>query len=293
FLLGGPRTSPGQVYVIFGQGAPYPPAVDVADLDGSNGFAIDGMVTGGSRTPFASLGDINADGVADIGIGGSGDVLAYVLFGAASFNASLNLADLDGRNGFVLPASGSGQSFGGAISGAGDLNDDGVADFAVSEAQVLQAGNVRVVYGNGSPRPRSGVVALDASTQATVFDLAQPIYLDADPLAGIAVIDNAAAPAEGEWQYQTGTGWLPFPAGLSDSNALVLDAGDSLRFIPSPGFTGFPGGFTIRLWDGAWRSPGVGVDLGNAIKAFGGFSGPVQVISQPRPDALFADGFEA
>lgn len=90
----------------------------------------------------------------------------------------------------------------------------------------------------------------------------------ANPLAGIAITGDAATSAQGTWQYSSDGGktWTNVPAsGLSDGNAVVLSASDSLRFLPSGTFSGTPGGLTVRLIDGSGATPvtdATGVDLG-------------------------------
>ena len=110
-----------------------PPPVDVppaslADLDGTNGFRLDGIdVDDLSGSSVASAGDVNGDGFADIIIGAPGADRgpyatgeSYVVFGKASgFDASLDLAGLDGTNGFRLDGIDVGDYSGISVAGAG------------------------------------------------------------------------------------------------------------------------------------------------------------------------------
>ena len=87
-------------------------AVDLASLDGTNGFRLDGIdATDYSGYSVSGAGDVTGDGFGDVIIGAysadpGGDYNAgesYIVFGKASgFGASLDLATLDGANGFRL-----------------------------------------------------------------------------------------------------------------------------------------------------------------------------------------------
>jgi hypothetical protein len=118
------RTSPAadddEAWVVFGRQGDR--AVDLAHL-GDQGFTIDG--TDGDNPTI--IGDINADGRADIAIPGSGDGQIDVVYGGRS-SASINLADL-GARGFRI--TGLDAVAGGTIAGVGDLTGDGVDDMLV------------------------------------------------------------------------------------------------------------------------------------------------------------------
>jgi hypothetical protein len=73
---------------------------------------------------------------------------------------SLNLADLDGSNGFVLNGIDPGDLSGISVSGAGDVNGDGFDDiligaYGAAPNGVLSAGETYVVFGQGDPFPAS------------------------------------------------------------------------------------------------------------------------------------------
>lgn len=90
--------------VLLAQG-PFGPDVELSELDGSNGFVINGVVTADySGRSVSNAGDINGDGIDDLIIGAPGASPngkhsageSYVVFGG---NGELGLADLDGSNG--------------------------------------------------------------------------------------------------------------------------------------------------------------------------------------------------
>ena len=150
-----PNVAGGYVYVVFGSRSPFPPIVYLANLNGGNGFALNGVITGGGNGRLVSgAGDVNGDGLADIIIGASGALSgagqSYVVFGSRSlFPAQFNLASLNGQNGFALNGINAGDYSGAFVSGAGDVNGDGLADIIISGHGALSgAGQSYVVFGS-------------------------------------------------------------------------------------------------------------------------------------------------
>lgn len=69
----------------------------------------------------------------------------------------------------------------------------------------------------------------------------------ADAFYGVAITNHTTNAAQGEWQYSLdGTNWLAV-GNRSDSNALVLTATSSLRFVPAPDYFGTPSTLGVRL----------------------------------------------
>lgn len=146
-VIGAPSAGPqgnsnaGESYVVFGSATRASGAVSLADLDGKNGFRIEGVaVNGASGSSVSSAGDLNADGFDDliIGTNTSGSYqanksgAAFVVFGAADgFASSLSVADLNGSNGFRLIGYQPGSDVGRSVSDAGDVNGDGIDDLII------------------------------------------------------------------------------------------------------------------------------------------------------------------
>jgi hypothetical protein len=139
----------GESYVVFGNRAGFTPSLELSDLNGANGFIINGI--DGGRPPFnfgdssgrsvSGLGDVNGDGIDDIIIGApnaddpNGNDRAgesYVVFGRTTgFTPSFNLSDLNGEAGFIINGIDSGDSSGTSVSRLGDVNGDGIDDIII------------------------------------------------------------------------------------------------------------------------------------------------------------------
>jgi len=117
---------------------------------------------------------VNGDGFADLIVGAlgaesaggaNGEGESYVVFGKANWagTPSLDLAALDGTNGFRVIGIDADDSSGRSVSSAGDVNGDGFADLIVGAPVATSAGGAfsegesYVVFGKASwaGRPRS------------------------------------------------------------------------------------------------------------------------------------------
>lgn len=126
------RDGSGSAYLIFGKSSIDP--VDLIDL-GPSGYRIDGA-SGYHKAGYsvAGTGDVNEDGLNDLIVGadgasynrrpGSGS--AYVLFGKTS-TEPVDLAN-PGFGGFRIDGAKFSDHAGSTVSGAGDVNGDGLAD---------------------------------------------------------------------------------------------------------------------------------------------------------------------
>jgi hypothetical protein len=154
--------SSGSSYVVFGQASGFSATMDLSNLDGNNGFRLDGETPiDFSGISVSTAGDVNGDGFDDVIVGafradpnGYGSGSSYVVFGQASgFSATMNLSSLDGSNGFRLDGEAEYDFSGFSVSNAGDVNGDGFDDVIVGVRFAhsnVYAGSSYVVFGQAS-----------------------------------------------------------------------------------------------------------------------------------------------
>ncbi len=124
---------------------------DLSALNGANGFVIKGIDNlDSSGISVSSIADINGDGINEIMIGatgaqGTGRINnvpeqvnnvgeTYIIFGSnvpGYWNATFDLASLDGNTGFKLLGADELDNSGFSVSGLGDINGDSIPDFII------------------------------------------------------------------------------------------------------------------------------------------------------------------
>ncbi len=175
FIVGNPNARPhghidgGEAYVVFGKADGFDASLDLATLDGRDGFVMRGATLTGLGAEVAGAGDVNGDGFDDVLVQ-SGYRSGYVVFGRASFHTpGFDVDELDGRNGFKIDSS---DPYSGVedLAGLGDFNGDGFADLAFGNSQaspggLYLAGTTAVVYGL---TPTEAVTRVDAAGDQTV-----------------------------------------------------------------------------------------------------------------------------
>ncbi|MEM0577970.1 HYR domain-containing protein [Flavobacterium polysaccharolyticum] len=184
FAIGAPGDSRSEgCYVVFGTKTGFPASINLANLDGQNGFQITNDYTAGpSRTGFdvSDAGDINGDGVSDLivsaseretgSISGAGRV--FVIYGKTTgFSASIPVSSIDGTNGFSILGQTSYEILGFGVAGIGDFNNDSHSDIAIATLN-KGSGNVRktyILFGKSSNFPATvNIGSLDSSNSCII-----------------------------------------------------------------------------------------------------------------------------
>ncbi|RMF22822.1 MAG: hypothetical protein D6756_09900 [Cyanobacteria bacterium J083] len=147
----------GKAYVVFGGNNNSSP-INLANFNGKNGFSIIG-VNGQDNLGISvsTAGDINKDGFDDVIVGAvdvNGVGAAYVILGGATFNGSINPANLNGNNGFTIQGFAGGKDIGFSVDTAGDVNKDGFDDLIITGRQLDQdndgSAEAYVIYGGST-----------------------------------------------------------------------------------------------------------------------------------------------
>jgi hypothetical protein len=157
-IIGAPGKWPGRAYVVFGKTDT--DVVSLADIAaGVGGFILDGEVEedlAGNSVSWA--GDVNGDDLADVVVGapgiaanGIGSGRAYVVFGKTDTNAVLLSDVAGGVGGFSMDGEEGGDAAGQSVSGAGDVDRDGLPDVVVGATGATpngaRSGRTYVVFG--------------------------------------------------------------------------------------------------------------------------------------------------
>lgn len=194
-VIGAPDASPngssyaGQAYVVFGSSSPAT-SLELSNLNGSNGFVINGIDQGDNLGYSVSgVGDVNGDGIDDLIIGalkaapnGNNDAgESYVIFGSNTFPASINLTNLNGSNGFVINGIDEEDYSGLSVSGAGDVNGDGIDDIVIGAPDAdpkgkSRAGETYVVFGSRTLPASLDLSNLNGSNGFTINGIDQEDY---------------------------------------------------------------------------------------------------------------------
>lgn len=152
-LNGSIRT--GISYVIYGSNTFFNSNFKLNEIDGINGFRLNGYIDNGNSSGNLSYaGDVNHDGIDDMLIGASEAGTAHLIFGSdVPFPASFELSAVNGNDG-ILFFGADVSRLGIAVSDIGDINSDGIEDIALgADSNTIIDGRAYVIYGSKQKMP--------------------------------------------------------------------------------------------------------------------------------------------
>jgi Ca2+-binding RTX toxin-like protein len=163
------RTNAGVTYVVWGSALANQTdtIIDLANLSAAEGL----MIVGSKDSEIAgydisAAGDVDGDGLDDILIGALGNQTAYLVWGStlAATDNLLDLADL-GQSGVVINNIDGGDRLGYAVTGIGDIDQDGFDDIAVGAPGARRdgekyVGEIYVLSGAELASDADGVIEL-------------------------------------------------------------------------------------------------------------------------------------
>ena len=212
------NTAEGQVTIYV-----QPREADVAALaDGVGGFCVDAAGADGVGSAIAGVGDGDGDGYDDFAIGApnanSDAGRLYVVRGAPageSFALEALTPESDEARYFVIDGE-AGSNLGAAVSGAGDMNDDGLPDFVAGAPGANSAdGIVYAIRGLASPPAQVSAGEADAlefsgaNADAASKVLADGFDLDGDGIPDpVVVVDFASSTYKGRYYAVSGASEL-------------------------------------------------------------------------------------
>lgn len=216
------RSQAGAVHVVFGRRGTWPATIDLATLDGTNGFTIEGTAASDQAGTIVSrAGDVNGDVREDFVITTStGSV--YVAFGQNNSNwpTSIDLSTIGASvPGFTIVTGDTSPTPGLSVSDTGDWTGDGVADILVGIPNLDKA---YMVLGHPGTWPSSVDPATLPDNAAAVF-FGPPGSRIGEVVAYAGEINNDGVGdiLIGSYSYNSGAGKAYLVYG--DSTLLNLD----------------------------------------------------------------------
>ncbi len=262
------QSGAGLVVVVFGANKTVTAVLNVSLLNGPDGFSMAGVSGNDALGYSVGTYDINNDGVDDLLMGApvaspGGRVNAgslFVLLGRLHFNATVDLAKLNGTDGYRINGPLTGDSIGSTPVKGGRINGDGFGDLIIgvpntSPGGLYQAGSTFVVFGTNKslsavlelPGSNAQVLRIDghlANMNSGSCVGSADVYGDGYGLSALIIGANMASPGNalnGGSTYvvrgdsiQLANNQLTIPAGGSH----ILMPSDLNAFVPhNPEYT--------------------------------------------------------
>jgi hypothetical protein len=223
--------------------------VELSDIEaGTGGFVING-VSAGDYAGFSvsDAGDVNGDGIDDLIVGAKGDDpnfsnagASFVVFGRSGSTAIELSAVEAGNGGFVINGLGSSDESGSRVSGAGDVNGDGIADLIVGAYRSdAQTGTSFVVFGKADT---TAVELSDVNAGTGGFVINGPATADR---SGISVIDAGDVNGDGLADLLIGAN-LASPHGTRSGTAHLVFGKATTTKVEVSDIEAGTGGFAIH-----------------------------------------------
>lgn len=230
----------GDSFVVYGNASGALPSFSNSAIGALSGFKISNANPVGNLGYDATgIGDINGDGMDDVLVssGFSAGPVVYVVYGNATGTGADISYDMSGIGPLTAPAGGfaiigpSSGYFGTSVSGVGDVNNDGYADFVVGSVNTRAA---YVVYGgpqngatlnisSGTIAPSRGYRINMPTTISAIADMVSGAGdFNGDGLADVAIAD-----------YQNATVYVPFSnlTGTPPTNLATMPAAQGMRIL--------------------------------------------------------------
>ncbi|QCI79622.1 hypothetical protein E6W36_08955 [Hankyongella ginsenosidimutans] len=243
-------TSAGAAYVVYGRSGGLND-INLNALTAADGFRILGDAAFDyAGSSVSNAGDVNGDGLDDLIVGAffkdTGDTdsgAAYVVYGRSGGLSNLDLTTLTAADGYRIIGVERSDYAGKSVSGAGDVNGDGIDDLIIGAPKEFYLGGNRgsayVIYGRSGGRSTLDLGNLSTTdgfrfTDSYAYDPLGNSVSSAGDVNGDGIDDLiVGAPSNDAGGINAGAAYVIYgrSGGLSDLDLTALTAADGFRII--------------------------------------------------------------